>query len=132
MSARIRYGALVALTLALFAAFPAMAQEKMAEGTWTGMVIPPEDDMVDLEYLIVYGEEGLEIELVLPPEMGMGNLMAGEVTHDGESLTFTLEVGETVSCSLMREDDGHFEGECFDSSGIGALMTMFPPDGSGR
>ena len=45
------------------------------------------------------------------------------VLFDGELLSFTLEVGVSVACSLLRQEDGHYEGECVDPSGDAALQT---------
>ncbi len=92
--------------------------------------MPPDEGIVDVEYLVAYGEDGLEIELVPPAEMGMGSFTAFDVLFDGEALSFTLDVGEIVSCALVSMEDGHLEGECVDSSGFPASMTMFPPHGT--
>ena len=120
---------LAGLALVL-AAVPVSGQEKLAEGTWTGSVYPPGEDIVYVEYVVTYSDEKLEIALVPPPELGMGEVPAYEVMHETDILTFNLEVGASVNCALYLEDDGTFEGECVDSSGEGALMTMIPPDPS--
>ncbi len=125
---RIARSALVAaLALTSFGTVAATGQAKMAEGVWTGTVFPPGDDMVDLEYHVAYGEEGLELTLEPPVELGVGTLVAGDVAFSGEVLSFTLQVGETVSCELYMQEDGHLEGECLGATGEAAIMTMFPP-----
>ncbi|MDX1578033.1 MAG: hypothetical protein R3266_06095 [Gemmatimonadota bacterium] len=85
--------------------------------------------VVDLEYLVAYGEDGLEITLVPPPDLNIENVPAADIFHDGETLTFTIDVGTNVQCTLFREEDGAFEGECVDEAGEGGLMTMVPPAG---
>lgn len=117
-----------AAVLFLGLAAPATSQDKMEEGVWTGTVFMPDGEMLDLFYDVSYDDGGLAIELILPPETGMGTLFAESPMYEAETLVFTLDVGEAVSCSLTEEDDGRFEGECMDSSGVGALMTMFPPE----
>ena len=112
-------------------AIPAAAQDKLAEGTWIGSVIPPGEGPTDLEYAVSYGDDGLEILLIALDENGEEELEAYEVLYEGDVLSFRLEVGISVSCALYREDDGRFEGECADPSGESAFMTMSPPDGSG-
>ena len=58
----------------------------------------------------------------------MGSVSTRGVLFDGVSLTLTLEVGVSVACSLLLQDDGHFEGECIDPSGVESWITMFPPE----
>lgn len=128
MSRRPESLAWLALFLLILSPGLLSAQERIHEGTWTGMVVPPGEEIVEVEYRVSYGEAGLEIELVPPPDLAPP-LPATEILHDGEVLSFTLEVDATltVSCALYRQDDGRYEGECIDPSGEAALMTMFPP-----
>ena len=121
---------LSATALALVTALPGSGQAKLAEGTWTGLLIPPESEVVGeyvVEYVVSYGDGGLEVELVLPPDTGMGTIVASQLVFDGDSLEFVLEVGVSVFCSLGRQSDGHYEGECNDPSGVRSGITMFPP-----
>ena len=123
---------LAALVAATLLAVPAAAQEKLAVGTWTGVVIPPDEAPLDIDYEVWYDEEGaLAIELTPPPDMG-GPIAASEVSLTVDALSFTLEVGDTVRCQLLLIDDGHYEGECIDSSGEAGIMSMFPPGPDGR
>lgn len=128
MSKRLWAGVLPMLVLFLGAAMPATGQERLSEGLWTGTVFTPDGQIVDLSYDVTYADDALGIELILPADLGMGNIFAGGPVHDGETLSFTLEVGESVSCNLIAQADGSYEGECIDSSGEGALMTMAPPE----
>lgn len=123
---------LAALVAAILLAVPAAAQEKLAVGIWTGVVIAPDDQVWDIDYEVWYDEEGaLAIELTPPPEVG-GPIVASNVALTADALNFTLEVGETISCQLLRIDDGHYEGECLDSAGEAGIMSMFPPDPGAR
>jgi len=138
MSTKPWRGVLIALALASTATASAQesataretagAQEKqLAEGTWTGTVYPPNDELIELEYEVSYGEEGLSIVLHPPAEVGVGPLPADDPVYEALTLTFTLLVGDTVMCTLFEEEDGHLEGDCVGSDGEPALMTMFPP-----
>jgi len=119
---------LAAMLLLAVGALPASGQEKLVEGVWTGTVFPPDDELVAVEYEVSYGEAGLEINLVPPVELGMGAIPAESPTFLEDTLTFMLNVGESVGCSLFMHEDGHFEGECVDSSGGAAILTMYPPE----
>ena len=83
---------------------------------------------MSLTYDVSYTDDGLSIEFTLPAEAGMGTIPAGDPMYEADALVFTLDVGDSVSCNLLFQDDGYFEGDCVDSSGEGALMTMFPPE----
>jgi len=120
-------GGLPALFL-MFAIVPASAQDMLTEGTWTGFVYPPDADVIELEYNLAYVDGGLEIEVMLPPEAGVGSLVAEDVQHDGDLLSFTLNVGDVVTCALYAQDDGHYEGECSDSTGEPGTLAMYPPE----
>lgn len=128
MSKRLLGGLLPVLILFLGFAMPAAGQERLKEGLWTGTVFTPDGQVFDVSYDVSYAEDALGIELILPAEIGMGNIVAGGPVHEGEALSFTLEVGESVSCSLVAQADGSYEGECIDSTGEGAIMTMMPPE----
>lgn len=123
---------LAALVAATLLAVPAAAQDKLAVGTWTGVVIAPDDQVWDIDYEVWYDEEGaLAVELTPPPDVG-GPIAASNVSLTADALSFTLEVGETVRCQLLLIEDGHYEGECIDSNGEAGIMSMFPPGPDGR
>ena len=120
---------LPALILFLGATTPAAGQDRLKEGMWTGTVIAPDGQVIDLEYEVSYVDDALGIELFPPPDLGQGSIVADNPTHEAEMIVFTMNVGESVSCSLARQEDGSYEGECVDSSGEAGLMIMIPPDG---
>lgn len=132
MSMKSWRGALAALTLVFACVTTASAQEteeerRLTEGMWTGTAYPPDGSMIELEYEVSYGERGLAIVLHPPAESGVGPVTADDPVYGALTLTFTLVVGDTIMCTLFEEEDGHLEGDCVDSSGEPALMTMFPP-----
>lgn len=128
MLKRLPVGSVATLLMMVVLTVPAMAQEKLAEGIWSGSVFPPDDEAMDLDYDVSYVDGELDLVLMLPAEMGMDEVQAGEVDHDGDLLSFTLDVGMVVFCELYQQDDGHFEGECADASGDSGLLTMYPPE----
>jgi hypothetical protein len=127
MSRRLVGGLLPVLVLLCGFALPAEAQEKMKAGMWTGAVLTPDGEAFDMSYDVSYMEDKLVIELILPADVGMGNVMATNPMQEAGFVIFTLDVGEVVNCELMAQDDGQYEGECIDSTGGAALMTMVPP-----
>jgi len=128
MSRRLLGGVLPVLVLTLGLAMPAAAQDKLTTGVWTGTVFTPDGQVFDLSYDVSYEDEQLGIELILPAEIGMGNIVADSPMFDQGSLAFSLEVGESVACQLAENEDGSYEGECIDSTGGAAVMTMIPPE----
>ena len=122
---------LTALAALAIAVAPGVAQEKLAEGTWTGTAVAPDGEVVDLDYEVAYMDDALEITLLLPPETGRDELVVSEVMHEGDVLSFLLPLGEAIACQLVEQDDGRYEGECTDSMGDSGILTMFPP-GEGR
>ena len=118
---------LPAVVLLVGLAVPTAGQEKLAEGTWTGNVFVPTGEVYDMEYVVSYGEAGaLSIELIPPPEVGT-NIMANDPVFEAETLVFTIDVGQVISCNLAAQEDGSLEGECIDSTGEPAVMSMIPP-----
>ena len=132
MSMRRGIGALSAVVLTLALAVPAAAQDRMAAGTWTGTVITPEGEVFDMMYDVSYADDVLAIDLIPPAEVGMGSVTTNEPVEEAGMLVFSFDIGQSINCSLQRQDDGSYEGECVDSTGGAAVMTMMPPaDGRG-
>ena len=108
-------------------AVPAAAQDRLATGTWSGVVLPPDDQVIEITAEVWYDEEGtLGIELIPPPEMG-GSVVAEAITHTVDALSFTIRVPDVISCQLVLLEDAHYEGECIDPDGEAAIMSLFPP-----
>ena len=129
MSRRIASGLMTIMVLTLALAAPAVGQDKLDEGVWSGSAFTPDGEVFDLSFDVSYADDMLAIELILPPEAGMGNIMVGDPVYEADTVAFTLKVGESISCSLAALDDGSFEGECVGASGEAAVMTMIPPEG---
>lgn len=128
MSRRLLGAVLPMMVLMLGFAAPAAAQDKMTAGLWTGAVLTPEGEAFDLSYDVSYADDKLAIELILPADLGMANVLATNPMQEAGVVVFTLDVGEVVNCELMALEDGAYEGECVDSTGGAALMTMIPPE----
>ena len=128
MTSRIRTAAVAALAL-LFSVSSSFGQELVA-GTWTGTVAPPDEEIVSVEYEVAYDEEGaLQISLVPPAGLGAPPLIPFEDIQLSDGvLTFGWGVEDTwLTCEMVRQEDGSFEGECVDESGEPGYLTMVPP-----
>jgi hypothetical protein len=129
MTARMALKATAGLVLLLLAA-PLSAQE-MAAGIWSGTVSPPDDAPFDVTYEVSYGEEG-ELQITLFPPQGLGappEIPFNEVELEEGVLTFSWFAGVDLTCELVRQEDGVFEGECIDAGGTPGILVMVPPDG---
>lgn len=112
----------------LFAFSPALGQE-LATGTWSGTVTPPDDAPLSVEYEVSYDEEGaLQITLIPPPDVAAPpRIPFRDIELQEEILLFSWAAGPEVTCELLLQEDGSFEGECWDDDGTPGQLTMVPP-----
>ena len=115
--------------LAMWVATPVGAQE-LAPGTWTGTMSPPQNSpSVAVTYEVGETDGALSIVMSAP---GLGQSMTfSDVKLNGDELTFWWEPGARVDCTLLRKEDGSFEGICTDGSGPDGegTLRMLPPSG---
>ena len=101
----------------------------IAHGTWSGAMTPPGGQPVPVTLLV--GEVAGALTIVMSnPELGP--MEFSDEVLDGDELSFWWNPGTRVDCTLMRQDDGSFEGPCADergSSGGQGALRMSPPDG---
>lgn len=124
--ATVPLGALALLVMA--AATPVHAQQ-LESGAWTGAMSPPGAGSVAVNYTVAEVDGALSISLSVMGE----SVPFSDVSLDGDELTFWWEPGPRVSCTLIRQDDGSFEGQCTDGSvGGEGTMAMRPPSATPR
>ncbi len=113
--------------LTMWVTTPAGAQE-LARGTWTGTMSPPGTPSVDVTYEV--GESGGALSIVMNggPQ---GSTPFNDEQLDGDELTFWWEPGIRVDCTLLRQEDGSFEGPSPPAGGEEGTLTMVPPSGGG-
>lgn len=121
-------GALIgALALLVMAAATPMHAQQLESGAWTGAMSPPGEGSVPVTYLVAEVDGALSISMSAMGE----SLPFSDVSLDGDELTFWWEPGPRVSCTLLRQDDGSFEGQCRDGSvGGEGTLVMRPPSGT--
>jgi len=104
--------------------------QEMESGTWAGILVPAGDAAADVQFEVASGDHAISITMIIP---GFGELPLDDVTLEGETLSFSFDIGLVVKCSLARGDEGGFEGTCSSDDGNSGQLTMTPPeDGQGR
>ena len=117
------------LTLACLAV-PTLWAQTLQEGAWTGTAVGPDGQPFDLVFNVSETEGALAILLDVA---GQGTFPVDNINLQGKELTYTIATGGAVlSCSLMAQDDGRYEGECVDLQGAPGQVTMIPPASSAR
>lgn len=119
------------LVLALFGliAIPAAAAAqdappvKLAAGTWTGTVIPP-DGAMDVTYEVAYSGDTLNVVLVAGQH---GKFALQELAVTATKISFSFTPGPRVVCALTVNEKGAYSGDCTDDGGLVVPMTMVPP-----
>lgn len=118
--------ALVAAALLLPAA--AAAQEakpyKLEAGVWTGVVIPPNEDPVNVTYEVSYSND--TVSVMLNADMH-GQFKLTEIQAASQKITFYFTPGPRLLCVLNAVETGGFAGQCTDEGGMPASITMLPP-----
>ena len=118
--------------LAIWVTTPVGAQE-LKLGTWTGTMSPPGNQSVDVSYVVGETDGALSIMMSVPSMPQRGGLAFNDVELDDDELTFWWEPGGRVDCTLLRQEDGSFEGTCSDGSADGdGILKMVPPSGEDR
>jgi hypothetical protein len=122
---RILTAALFALlALPLAASAQTAAPVKLAVGTWTGTVTPPnEPQPMNITYEVSYKADTLAITLVAGDH---GSFPLNELEVTDTKISFSFTPGPKVVCALAAKDGG-YAGDCTDDGGNVVPMTMTPP-----
>ncbi len=113
---------IIALTLGVLGTTGAMAQD-LADGTWTGSMMPPGGDEAAVEYTVSHEDGQLAISLASP----MGEFPFSDIGFEDGALTFAWTPGPTIECALEPQEDGSFYGDCEDEDGGIGQLRMIPP-----
>ena len=117
--------------LTMWVTTPVAAQE-LERGTWTGTMSPPGSPSVAVTYEVSETDGALSIVMSVP-EVGQ-SMAFSDVKLNEDELTFWWEPGTPVDCTLLRKEDGRFEGICTEGTGPDGegTLTMLPPSGENR
>ena len=113
------------LALAAALALPAsLSAQKMAAGTWTGTIAPPDQGVLNATFdvrqsgdttMISHNADGRVVE-------------TSDVKVQADRLLFTFSPGGgPIRCTLMLKDDKSYSGDCIDPQGGKGVITMKPP-----
>ncbi len=112
--------------LAMLVTTPVGAQE-LERGTWTGTMTPPPGG--DIAVMFEVGETDGALSIVMSAPLVQPPMVFRDVKLDGDELTFWWTPDIRLDCTLLRKDDGSFEGICTDGTGPDGegILKMLPP-----
>jgi len=103
--------------------------QTLVPGTWTGYIIPPGGQTLDVTYDVRVESDTLKIDIV-NEQVGHLPFSNLKVTDDG--MTFEWAPGVHLFCELFLKVDGGFEGECAPEDGDTGIMVMNRPASDNR
>jgi hypothetical protein len=110
--------------LAVAAAPASLHAQKLATGTWTGTIAPPDAEAFAVTFAVSMSGDTTRITASL----GTESLMFDDVKVLADRITFTFDPGDAhVSCTLMLGEAGVYKGDCLDTDGGTGVITMVPP-----
>jgi hypothetical protein len=98
--------------------------QKIQAGTWTGTITPPNSNAVEVTFEVTVAGDSTKITAKGTPR---GDLPFANVHVAADRVTFDFNAGETISCTLMRQQGGGYKGNCLDSAGGTGVIEMLPP-----
>lgn len=124
---QILLAAVFAVTALILA--PAASAQALEEGTWTGEMLPPGGDGVDITYEVAMDGDALTIALIPPAGSGADaeQYEFSDIQIEDGNLVFWWQPGPRIDCELEPVEGGGYEGACIDPSGSEGILTMFPP-----
>src|SRR5262245_62089225 len=114
---------LPAFVLAVAAAGAAQqAPGKLPTGTWSGKVTPQDQSPIHITLEVAEKAEGLEIAVTIPQR---GTFKAASIKLETDRLAFSIVPGAaTVICSLNKQADASYVGDCTDDGGETVRLVM--------
>lgn len=101
-----------------------LSAQKLAPGSWTGTVTPPDNPALDATFNVRMSGDTTKITLNV---MGQG-MEATDVKVEKDRVLFTFSPGGTsVRCTLLHKDDESYSGDCLDAQGGKGVIVMKPP-----
>ena len=123
-SHRMLTGAVPLAVLAVLAMPAALAAQKLAPGTWTGTISPPDTPTLEATFDVRTSGDTTKITL-----NASGRIMeASDVKVEASRVLFVFAPGGTsVKCTLLLRDDKSYSGDCLDAQGAKGVIVMKPP-----
>ena len=102
-----------------------VSAQTLPSGTWTGLVIPPSGENVEVTYTVETTNDTLSIVMHVPER---GDMPLENIALSEDAITFNWTPGTHLDCTLKRKEDGQYAGRCIDASGEDGNMIMIPPE----
>jgi len=112
------------LVLLVLGAPSTVSGQIMQAGTWTGSITPPNASSVQVTFDVSVAGDSTKITVKGTPA---GDLPFNSVRVGADRLTFSFNVPETISCTLMLQQGGGYKGNCLDTDGGTGVIEMVPP-----
>jgi len=111
------------VALLILGTSPSSAQS-LPNGTWTGAATPPGEAPLALTFEVSSSGDSLSI---LIRTADRGDYPVSDARLDGGTLTFKFMPAMAAECSLKKQENGSFVGECVSEGGMSVAMVMMPP-----
>ena len=85
-------------------------------GQWNGSYTFADDDSLSVKYQVEQVESGETSELQITMLVAGVAIPFQQIQLDDSQLTFRMDPGEEVSCTLFLEDGGVYRGECLSTA----------------
>jgi hypothetical protein len=113
------------LTLGLTAlCHSTLTAQSLTSGTWTGSTTQPGEAPLTLMFDVSSVGDSLSI-LIRTPDRG--DYPVSEAKLTGETLTFKFLPALGAVCTLKKQIDGSYSGDCVSEGGMSVTMVMTPP-----
>jgi hypothetical protein len=101
-----------------------LAAQKLAPGTWTGTISPPDGGAIDASFVVRMAGDTTKLTLMA----GGMQVEASDVKVESTRLLFSWSPGDAnVKCNLLLGDDKSYSGDCIDDKGSKGTIVMRPP-----
>ena len=101
-----------------------LAAQSLSSGIWTGTATPPGEEPLPLTYDV--GVSGDSISILIRTS-DRGDYPASDTRLAGDTLTFKFMPALGAECSLVKQGDGSFVGDCLSEGGMSMTLVMKPP-----
>ena len=112
------------LVVAAFVMPASLAAQKLAPGTWTGTITPPDQGSRNATFDVRQSGDTTKITLKADDRV----VEAYQVKVESNRLLFTFSPGGgAIQCTLLLRDDKSYSGDCLDAQGGRGVIVMKPP-----
>lgn len=101
-----------------------LAAQKIAPGTWTGTISPPDGSALEATFDVRMSGDTTKITLKADGRV----IETTDTKVEATRVLFTFSPGGgPIRCTLLLKDDKSYSGDCLDPQGGKGVITMRPP-----